>query len=56
MTGTNSIVEFEAVVSHKQQEQIVEQLNRQGVVTESSRRSAPRMKRYIKNCKSQSSS
>jgi hypothetical protein len=34
MTGTNSIVEFEAVVSHKQQEQIVEQLNRQGVVTE----------------------
>lgn len=34
MTGTNSIVEFEAVVSHKQQEQIVEQLNRQNVVTE----------------------
>jgi len=34
MTGTNSIVELEAVVSHKQQEQIVEQLNRQGVVTE----------------------
>ena len=34
MTGTNSIVEFEADVSHKQQEQIVEQLNRQGVVTE----------------------
>ncbi len=34
MTGSSSIVEFEAVVSHKQQEQIVEQLNRQGVVTE----------------------
>jgi putative Mg2+ transporter-C (MgtC) family protein len=34
MTGTNSIVEIEADVSHKQQEQIVEQLNRQGVVTE----------------------
>jgi putative Mg2+ transporter-C (MgtC) family protein len=34
MTGSNSIVEFEADVSHKQQEQIVEQLNRQGVVTE----------------------
>jgi putative Mg2+ transporter-C (MgtC) family protein len=34
MTGTDSIVEFEADVSHKQQEQIVEQLNRQGVVTE----------------------
>jgi putative Mg2+ transporter-C (MgtC) family protein len=34
MTGSNSIVEFEAIVSHKQQEQIVEQLNRQGVVTE----------------------
>ena len=34
MTGSNSIVEFEAIVSHKQQEQIVEQLTRQGVVTE----------------------
>jgi len=34
MTGTSSIVEFEAIVSHKQQEQIVEQLNRQGVTTE----------------------
>src|ERR1700757_1411280 len=34
MTGANSVVEFEAIVSHKQQEQIVEQLNRQGVVTE----------------------
>ena len=34
MAGTSSIVEFEAVVTHKQQEQIVEQLTRQGVVTE----------------------
>jgi putative Mg2+ transporter-C (MgtC) family protein len=34
MTGTNSIVEVEADVSHSQQEKIVEQLNRQGVVTE----------------------
>jgi putative Mg2+ transporter-C (MgtC) family protein len=34
MTGTSSIVEFEAIVNHKQQEQIVEQLNRQGVATE----------------------
>jgi putative Mg2+ transporter-C (MgtC) family protein len=34
MTGSNSIVEFEADVSHKQQEQIVERLNRQDVVTE----------------------
>jgi putative Mg2+ transporter-C (MgtC) family protein len=34
MTGASSIVEFEAIVSHKQQEQIVQQLNRQGVVTE----------------------
>jgi putative Mg2+ transporter-C (MgtC) family protein len=34
MSGTSSIVEFEADVSHKQQQQIVEQLNRQGVVTE----------------------
>jgi putative Mg2+ transporter-C (MgtC) family protein len=34
MTGANSVVEFEAIVSHKQQEQIVVQLNRQGVVTE----------------------
>jgi putative Mg2+ transporter-C (MgtC) family protein len=34
MTGAHSVVEFEAIVSHKQQEQIVEQLNRQGVVTE----------------------
>jgi putative Mg2+ transporter-C (MgtC) family protein len=34
MAGASSIVEFEADVSHKQQEQIVEQLNRQGIVTE----------------------
>lgn len=34
MAGSSSIVEFEAVVTHKQQEQIVEQLSRQGVVTE----------------------
>lgn len=34
MAGENSIVEFEAEVSHGQQEKIVSQLNRQGVVTE----------------------
>jgi putative Mg2+ transporter-C (MgtC) family protein len=34
MDGPNSIVEFEADVSHIQQEKIVEQLNRQGVITE----------------------
>lgn len=34
MAGINSIVEFEADVSHRQQEQIVEQLHREGVVTE----------------------
>lgn len=34
MAGENSIVEFEAVVSHSQQESIVVQLNRQGVMTE----------------------
>ncbi len=34
MVGGNSIVEFEADVSHIQQEKIVSQLNRQGVVTE----------------------
>jgi putative Mg2+ transporter-C (MgtC) family protein len=34
MAGGNSIVEFEAVVSHSQQESIVAQLNRQGVMTE----------------------
>ncbi len=34
MAGATSIVEFEANVSHKQQEEIVEHLNRQGVITE----------------------
>src|SRR5205807_6817397 len=34
MAGGNSIVEFESDVSHGQQEKIVSQLNRQGVVTE----------------------
>src|SRR5215467_6269967 len=34
MVGNNSIVEFESVVSHSQQEKIVTQLHRQGVVTE----------------------
>lgn len=34
MSGTTNTVEFEADVSHSQQQQIVEQLNRQGVVTE----------------------
>lgn len=34
MVGANSIVEFEAVVSHKQEVEIVGQLNRQGVITE----------------------
>jgi putative Mg2+ transporter-C (MgtC) family protein len=34
MTGQQSIVEFEADVSHHQEQQIVEQLNREGVVTE----------------------
>jgi putative Mg2+ transporter-C (MgtC) family protein len=34
MVGTNSVVEFEAEVSHSQELQIVSQLNRQGVVTE----------------------
>lgn len=34
MAGANSIVEFESTVSHGQQETIVTQLNRQGVVTE----------------------
>ncbi len=34
MAGITSIVEFEADVSARQQEQIVKQLNRQGVVTE----------------------
>lgn len=34
MSGTQSVVEFEADVSHRQQEQIVQQLNRAGIVTE----------------------
>jgi putative Mg2+ transporter-C (MgtC) family protein len=34
MAGGNSIVEFESVVSHSQQEKIVSQLNREGVITE----------------------
>jgi putative Mg2+ transporter-C (MgtC) family protein len=34
ISGTNSIVEFEAEVNSRQQEQIVQQLNRQGVLTE----------------------
>jgi uncharacterized membrane protein YhiD involved in acid resistance len=34
MVGVNSIVEFEAVVSHSQREKIVAQLNRKGIVTE----------------------
>ncbi len=34
MVGTKSIVEFEAEVSHHQQEQIVEQFKRQDIITE----------------------
>ena len=34
MAGANSIVEFEAEVNRSQQEHIVQQLNRQGVLTE----------------------
>jgi putative Mg2+ transporter-C (MgtC) family protein len=34
MAGATSVVEFEADVSHKQQEEILAQLNRQGVITE----------------------
>jgi putative Mg2+ transporter-C (MgtC) family protein len=34
MAGASSIVEFESEVSHSQQETIVAQLNRQGVITE----------------------
>jgi len=34
MSGTTNTVEFEADVSHSQQQEIVEQLNRQGIVTE----------------------
>ena len=33
-TGNNSVVEFEADVSNHQEEQILAQLNREGVVTE----------------------
>ena len=32
--GTSSVVEFEAEVSHRQEQQIVSQLNRQGVIME----------------------
>jgi putative Mg2+ transporter-C (MgtC) family protein len=34
MVGTNSIVEFEVVVNHKQQESILSQLHRPGIMTE----------------------
>jgi hypothetical protein len=34
MVGVNSVVEFQAEVGHRQQEQIVGRLNRVGVVTE----------------------
>jgi putative Mg2+ transporter-C (MgtC) family protein len=34
MAGTNSIVEFEADVTHKQEQAILAQLNRQGVISE----------------------
>ena len=34
MLGTNSVVEFEAVVSHRQQETIIAQLHRAGITTE----------------------
>lgn len=34
MAGENSVVQFEAVVSHSQEERIVTQLSRQGVITE----------------------
>lgn len=34
MVGANSVVEFEAGVSHHQQEEIISRLNREGVVTE----------------------
>jgi len=34
MAGATSIAEFEADVTHKQQEEILDQLNRQGVITE----------------------
>jgi hypothetical protein len=34
MAGVNSIVEFESEVGHNQQQAIVANLNRQGVITE----------------------
>jgi putative Mg2+ transporter-C (MgtC) family protein len=34
MAGTNTVIDFQAEVGHRQQEQIVHQLNRAGVVTE----------------------
>jgi hypothetical protein len=34
MAGANSIVEFQSDVSHSQQETILTQLNREGVITE----------------------
>jgi len=34
MAGANSVVEFESTVSHSQQESIVTQMNREGVITE----------------------
>lgn len=34
MAGSSSIVEFESIVSHSQQEKILTQLSRQGVITE----------------------
>jgi hypothetical protein len=34
MVGVSSVVEFQAEVGHRPQEQIVERLNRVGVVTE----------------------
>jgi hypothetical protein len=34
MVGINSTVEFEAEVSHSQQQKIVAQLNRKGIITE----------------------
>jgi hypothetical protein len=34
MVGLNSVVEFQADVGHRQEQKIVQQLNRIGVVTE----------------------
>ncbi|HEY6946075.1 MAG TPA: MgtC/SapB family protein [Candidatus Acidoferrum sp.] len=34
MVGENSVVEFESIISHHQQQKIISQLNRQGVITE----------------------